>query len=113
MTSICTKKQTVLKLIWFSFRRLHERISIITTEFDLLQVVGVWPGLVGGLVGRVVEGVGEEMSRLMACVSQWSRWGGVQAQVDLAALTTVLHSHISPAARLVMHYLPYSSLISS
>ncbi|KAK4306275.1 hypothetical protein Pmani_021897 [Petrolisthes manimaculis] len=62
------------------------------------EVVGVWPGLVGGLVGRVVEGVGEEMSRLMACVSQWSKWGGVQAQVDLTALTTVLQTHISPAA---------------
>lgn len=73
----------------------------------------MWPGLVGGLVGRVVEGVGEEMSRLMACVSQWSRWGGVQAQVDLAALTTVLHSHTSPAARLVMHCLLYAPIFLS
>ena len=63
------------------------------------EVVGVWPGLVGGLVGRVVEGVGEEMSRLMACVGGWSGAGALQAHVDLAALTQVLSAHMSAGAR--------------
>lgn len=63
------------------------------------QVVGVWPGLVGGLVGRVVEGVGEEMSRLITCVSHWSPAGALQAHIDLDALTSVLRNHMSQAAR--------------
>ncbi|KAG7167080.1 Exocyst complex component 2-like 1 [Homarus americanus] len=62
------------------------------------EVVRVWPGLVGKLIGRVVEGVGEEMSRLIACVGNWSKSGTLQAHIDLAALTSVLQNHISLAA---------------
>ncbi|KAK7079374.1 Exocyst complex component 2 [Halocaridina rubra] len=39
------------------------------------------------------------MSRLMTCISQWSKFGGLQAHIDLTALTTVLQNHLSQSAR--------------
>lgn len=79
--------------------RTYVKEILINITHVHAEVVGVWPGLVGGLVGRVVEGVGEEMSRLMACVGTWSKYGALQAHIDLAALTAVLSSHISSSAR--------------
>lgn len=78
--------------------RTYVKEILINITHVHAEVVGVWPGLVGGLVGRVVDGVGEEMSRLIACVSQWSKCGALQAHVDLAALTTVLQIHTSSNA---------------
>ncbi|KAK8724030.1 hypothetical protein OTU49_011406 [Cherax quadricarinatus] len=78
--------------------RTYVKEILINITHVHAEVVGVWPGLVGGLVGRVVEGVGEEMSRLIACVGKWSKYGILQAHTDLAALTAVLRNHISSAA---------------
>ncbi|XP_063890130.1 LOW QUALITY PROTEIN: exocyst complex component 2-like [Scylla paramamosain] len=79
--------------------RTYVKEILINITYVHAEVMRVWPGLVGGLVGRVVEGVGEEMGRLMACVSQWSRYGALQAHTDLAALTSVLSGHVSPNAK--------------
>ncbi|KAG0730531.1 Exocyst complex component 2 [Chionoecetes opilio] len=78
--------------------RTYVKEILINITHVHAEVVRVWPGLVGGLVGRVVEGVGEEMARLMACISQWSHNGALQAHTDLAALTSVLQGHISATA---------------
>lgn len=75
--------------------RTYVKEILINITHVHAEVVRVWPGIVGQFVGRVVEGVGEEMARLMACVSQWSPYGALQAHIDLAALTSVLQAHIA------------------
>lgn len=79
--------------------RTYVKEILINIAHVHAEVVGVWPGLVSGLVGRVVEGVGEEMSRLITCISHWSKYGGLQAHIDLRALATVLQNHMSQSAR--------------
>ncbi|XP_042861226.1 exocyst complex component 2-like [Penaeus japonicus] len=83
--------------------RTYVKEILINITHVHAEVVGVWPGLVGGLVGRVVEGVGEEMSRLITCVSHWSPAGALQAHIDLDALTSVLRNHMSQAASASFH----------
>lgn len=79
--------------------RTYVKEILINIAHVHAEVVGVWPGLVGGLIGRVVEGVGEEMSRLITCISQWSKYGSLQAHIDVTALATVLQNHMSQNAR--------------
>ena len=70
------------------------------------QVMSVWCGEVVELVGRVVEGVGEEVARLLSCVTHWSHPHGVtQAAIDVAALQMALHPYITPTARWVHPYI--------
>ncbi|XP_076044833.1 exocyst complex component secretory 5 [Oratosquilla oratoria] len=78
--------------------RTYVKEILINITYVHAEVVGVWPGLVGGLASRVVEGVGEEMSRLISCVQQWSPAGALQAHTDLAALTTALKSYMTDNA---------------
>ncbi|KAB7496858.1 Exocyst complex component 2 [Armadillidium nasatum] len=63
------------------------------------EVVAVWPGLIPSLIERMVEVIGEEMARLITCVSSFSQNGALQAHIDLAALNLALNNYMSPTAQ--------------
>lgn len=61
--------------------------------------MAVWPGLIPSLIERIVEVIGEEMARLITCVSSFSQNGALQAHIDLAALNLALSNYMSPTAQ--------------
>uniref|UniRef100_A0A8C3W104 Exocyst complex component 2 n=1 Tax=Catagonus wagneri TaxID=51154 RepID=A0A8C3W104_9CETA len=63
------------------------------------EVFTVCKGLVPRVLSRVVEAVSEELSRLMQCVSSFSRNGALQARLEICALRDILAAHLTPESR--------------
>ena len=63
------------------------------------EVFAVCKGLVPRVLSRVVEAVSEELSRLMQCVSSFSRNGALQARLEICALRDILAAHLTPESR--------------
>ena len=57
------------------------------------------PLLVRRVLGNLVEGVAEELSRLMTSVTRMTPAGGQQARLDLAALQETLRLYVTESAR--------------
>ncbi|XP_037078502.1 exocyst complex component 2-like [Pollicipes pollicipes] len=64
------------------------------------EVYSVSPLLVRRVLCNLVEGVAEELSRLMTSVVRMTPAGGQQARLDLAALQETLQLYVTEAARL-------------
>ncbi|XP_047651139.1 exocyst complex component 2 isoform X5 [Phacochoerus africanus] len=71
-------------------------VSIIAVH---AEVFAVCKGLVPRVLSRVVEAVSEELSRLMQCVSSFSRNGALQARLEICALRDILAAHLTPESR--------------
>ncbi|CAH6803390.1 Exoc2 [Phodopus roborovskii] len=55
--------------------------------------------LVPRVLARVVEAVSEELSRLMQCVSSFSRNGALQARLEICALRDTVAIYLTPESR--------------
>ncbi|XP_039609362.1 exocyst complex component 2 isoform X1 [Polypterus senegalus] len=59
------------------------------------EVFAVSKELVLRVISRIVEAVAEEMSRLMQCVSSFSKNGALQARLEICALKDAIASYLS------------------
>uniref|UniRef100_A0A4W5QFJ8 Exocyst complex component 2 n=1 Tax=Hucho hucho TaxID=62062 RepID=A0A4W5QFJ8_9TELE len=67
-------------------------VNIITVHAEVFTVS---KELVPRVLTRIVDGVAEEMSRLMQCVSSFSMNGAIQARLEINALRDVVASYLS------------------
>lgn len=63
------------------------------------EVFTVSRALVPRVLARVLEAVSEELSRLMQCVSSFSRNGALQARLEICALRDTVAVHLTPESR--------------
>ncbi|XP_055963740.1 exocyst complex component 2 [Sorex fumeus] len=63
------------------------------------EVFTISKELVPRVLSRVVETVSEELSRLMQCVSSFSRNGALQARLEICALRDTVAVHLTPDSR--------------
>ncbi|XP_051050443.1 exocyst complex component 2 isoform X1 [Phodopus roborovskii] len=63
------------------------------------EVFTVSKELVPRVLARVVEAVSEELSRLMQCVSSFSRNGALQARLEICALRDTVAIYLTPESR--------------
>ncbi|KAM8874040.1 exocyst complex component 2 isoform 1-T3 [Spinachia spinachia] len=82
-------------------------VNIITVHAEVFTVS---KDLVPRVLSKIVESVGEEMCRLMQCVSSFSKNGSLQARLELCALrdaiATFLNSDSSASFQLALDALP-------
>ncbi|XP_012990443.2 exocyst complex component 2 isoform X2 [Esox lucius] len=67
-------------------------VNIITVHAEVFTVC---KELVPRVLTRIVDGVAEEMSRLMQCVSSFSKNGAIQARLEINALRDAVSSYLS------------------
>ncbi|XP_056132025.1 exocyst complex component 2 isoform X2 [Lampris incognitus] len=67
-------------------------VNIITVHAEVFTVS---KELVPRVLSKIVESVAEEMSRLMQCVSSFSKNGALQAHLELCALRDAIASYIT------------------
>ncbi|KAL4631005.1 exocyst complex component 2 [Arapaima gigas] len=67
-------------------------VNIITVHAEVFTVS---KELVPRVLSRIVESVAEEMSRLMQCVSSFSRNGALQARLEIYVLRDALQSYLT------------------
>ncbi|XP_054982670.1 exocyst complex component 2 [Sorex araneus] len=63
------------------------------------EVFTISKELVPRVLSRVVETVSEELSRLMQCVSSFSKNGALQARLEICALRDTVAVHLTPDSR--------------
>ncbi|NXG41947.1 EXOC2 protein, partial [Psilopogon haemacephalus] len=63
------------------------------------EVFTISKDLVPRVMSRVVEAVSEELSRLMQCVSSFSRNGALQARLEICALRDTVAIYLTPESR--------------
>ncbi|XP_004695047.1 PREDICTED: exocyst complex component 2 [Condylura cristata] len=63
------------------------------------EVFTVSKELVPRVLSRVVEAVSEELSRLMQCVSSFSKNGALQARLEICALQDTVAVHLTPDSK--------------
>nr|KAF6378004.1 exocyst complex component 2 [Myotis myotis] len=63
------------------------------------EVFTISKELVPRVLSRVVEAVSEELSRLMQCVSSFSKNGALQARLEICALRDTVAVHLTPESR--------------
>ncbi|XP_059967119.1 exocyst complex component 2 [Mesoplodon densirostris] len=63
------------------------------------EVFTISKDLVPRVLSRVVEAVSEELSRLMQCVSSFSKNGALQARLDICTLRDTVAAHLTPESR--------------
>uniref|UniRef100_A0A3P8ZC02 Exocyst complex component 2 n=1 Tax=Esox lucius TaxID=8010 RepID=A0A3P8ZC02_ESOLU len=66
-------------------------VNIITVHAEVFTVC---KELVPRVLTRIVDGVAEEMSRLMQCVSSFSKNGAIQARLEINALRDAVSSYL-------------------
>ncbi|KAJ7986362.1 hypothetical protein DPEC_G00339130 [Dallia pectoralis] len=71
-------------------------VNIITVHAEVFTVC---KELVSRVLTRIVEGVSEELSRLMQCVSSFSKNGAIQARLEINALRDAVSSYLSPESQ--------------
>ncbi|KAJ8279896.1 hypothetical protein COCON_G00069620 [Conger conger] len=67
-------------------------VNIITVHAEVFTVS---KELVPRVLSRIVESVSEEMSRLMQCVSSFSKNGALQARLEICALRDAISSYLT------------------
>ncbi|KAJ8395529.1 hypothetical protein AAFF_G00032630 [Aldrovandia affinis] len=67
-------------------------VNIITVHAEVFTVSNE---LVPRVLSRIVESVAEEMSRLMQCVSSFSKNGALQARLEICALRDAIASYLT------------------
>ncbi|KAK6308797.1 hypothetical protein J4Q44_G00202600 [Coregonus suidteri] len=67
-------------------------VNIITVHAEVFTVS---KDLVPRVLTRIIEGVAEEMSRLMQCVSSFSKDGAIQARLEIDSLRDAVASYLS------------------
>ncbi|XP_035270817.1 exocyst complex component 2 [Anguilla anguilla] len=67
-------------------------VNIITVHAEVFTVS---KELVSRVLSRIVESVAEEMSRLMQCVSSFSKNGALQARLEICALRDAIASYLT------------------
>uniref|UniRef100_A0A673VRB6 Exocyst complex component 2 n=1 Tax=Salmo trutta TaxID=8032 RepID=A0A673VRB6_SALTR len=67
-------------------------VNIITVHAEVFTVS---KDLVPRVLTRIIEGVAEEMSRLMQCVSSFSKNGAIQARLEIDSLRDAVASYLS------------------
>lgn len=67
-------------------------VNIITVHAEVFTVS---KELVSRVLSRIVESVAEEMSRLMQCVSSFSKNGALQARLEICALSDAIASYLT------------------
>ncbi|KAJ8376869.1 hypothetical protein SKAU_G00074490 [Synaphobranchus kaupii] len=67
-------------------------VNIITVHAEVFTVS---KELVSRVLSRIVESVSEEMSRLMQCVSSFSKNGALQARLEICALRDAIASYLT------------------
>ncbi|XP_071399779.1 exocyst complex component 2 isoform X2 [Centroberyx affinis] len=67
-------------------------VNIITVHAEVFTIS---KELVPRVLSKIVESVAEEMSRLMQCVSSFSKNGALQARLELCALRDAIASYLS------------------
>ncbi|XP_066578867.1 exocyst complex component 2 isoform X2 [Amia ocellicauda] len=67
-------------------------VNIITVHAEVFTVS---KELVPRVLSRIVEAVSEEMSRLMQCVSSFSKNGALQARLEICALRDAIASYLT------------------
>ncbi|TKC37238.1 hypothetical protein EI555_005764 [Monodon monoceros] len=60
------------------------------------EVFTISKGLVPRVLSRLVEAVSEELSRLMQCVSSFSKNGALQARLEICTLRDTVAAHLTP-----------------
>ncbi|XP_013377292.1 PREDICTED: exocyst complex component 2 isoform X2 [Chinchilla lanigera] len=63
------------------------------------EVFTISKALVPRVLSRVVEAVSEELSRLMQCVSSFSRHGALQARLEICALRDTVAVYLTPESK--------------
>ncbi|KAM6962731.1 exocyst complex component 2 [Aplochiton taeniatus] len=63
------------------------------------EVFTVSKELVSRVLSRIVESVAEEMSRLMQCVSSFSKNGALQARLEIGALRDAVESYLTAESK--------------
>ncbi|XP_024622165.1 exocyst complex component 2 isoform X2 [Neophocaena asiaeorientalis asiaeorientalis] len=63
------------------------------------EVFTISKDLVPRVLSRVVEAVSEELSRLMQCVSSFSKNGALQARLEICTLRDTVAAHLTPESR--------------
>lgn len=63
------------------------------------EVFTISKELVPRVLARVIEAVSEELSRLMQCVSSFSRNGALQARLEICALRDTVAIYLTPESR--------------
>ncbi|XP_030616063.1 exocyst complex component 2 isoform X3 [Delphinapterus leucas] len=63
------------------------------------EVFTISKGLVPRVLSRLVEAVSEELSRLMQCVSSFSKNGALQARLEICTLRDTVAAHLTPESR--------------
>ncbi|XP_077611304.1 exocyst complex component 2-like isoform X1 [Crocuta crocuta] len=63
------------------------------------EVFTISKELVPRVLSRVVEAVSEELSRLMQCVSSFSKNGALQARLEICALRDTVAIHLTPESK--------------
>ncbi|XP_036376970.1 exocyst complex component 2 [Megalops cyprinoides] len=71
-------------------------VNIITVHAEVFTVS---KELVPRVLSRIVESVAEEMSRLMQCVSSFSKNGALQARLEICALSDAIASYLTPESK--------------
>ncbi|XP_078054600.1 exocyst complex component 2 [Mustelus asterias] len=79
-----TGVRTYLKEALVNIIAVHAEVFTISKE------------LVPRILSRIIEAVTEEMSRLMQCVSSFSRNGALQARLEICALRDAVASFLTP-----------------
>uniref|UniRef100_A0A8U7MHI5 Exocyst complex component 2 n=1 Tax=Corvus moneduloides TaxID=1196302 RepID=A0A8U7MHI5_CORMO len=65
------------------------------------EVFTISKDLVPRVMSRVVEAVSEELSRLMQCVSSFSKNGALQAKLEICALRDTVAIYLTPESKLL------------
>uniref|UniRef100_A0A672TSB1 Exocyst complex component 2 n=1 Tax=Strigops habroptila TaxID=2489341 RepID=A0A672TSB1_STRHB len=65
------------------------------------EVFTISKDLVPRVMSRVVEAVSEELSRLMQCVSSFSKNGALQARLEICALRDTVAIYLTPESKLL------------
>ncbi|XP_074842030.1 exocyst complex component 2 isoform X3 [Carettochelys insculpta] len=60
------------------------------------EVFTISKELVSRVLSRIVESVAEELSRLMQCVSSFSKYGALQARLEICALRDAVAVYLTP-----------------
>ncbi|XP_063056714.1 exocyst complex component 2 [Engraulis encrasicolus] len=71
-------------------------VAIITVH---AEVFSISKELVPRVCSRIIEAVAEEMSRLMQCVSSFSKNGALQARLEISALSDAISVYLTPESR--------------
>ncbi|XP_053470005.1 exocyst complex component 2 isoform X1 [Ictalurus furcatus] len=71
-------------------------VSIISVHAEVFTIS---KDLVSRILSKIVESVAEEMSRLMQCVSSFSKNGALQARLEICALKDAVVCYLTPESQ--------------